>query len=253
MSSNHHFSELSVYSFKYFSIFGELLPDIFWTDEDVDENTPVFLHFEPFINNNVYSSEFISPIFDGSNEILYVFTLSFHPHKIKWVRIQNLHHVVKRSKDVIFFVSIKSEDLLSPVTFNDFEFLVDLELLLRNVNNLFNLRLQLVQLQPQNVVQTESWSFVVKLRSCLILELLPMSVLHVVSSQTFNQVQHDGHVSNFFVESQAAFNNSYLFVDWFDLIGENLVLFDKHVSLNLSPEFGLPVIILQINQSDQIP
>ena len=80
-----------------------------------------------------------------------------------------------------------------------------------------------------------------------------MSVLHVVSSQTFNQVQHDGHVSNFFVESQAAFNNSYLFVDWFDLIGENLVLFDKHVSLNLSPEFGLPVIILQINQSDQIP
>jgi len=73
-----------MYSFKYFSILGELLSDILWTNEDIDQNTPVFLNFQPFINNNIYSSKFISPIFDSSNKVLYVFTLCFHSHKISF-------------------------------------------------------------------------------------------------------------------------------------------------------------------------
>lgn len=74
-----------------------------------------------------------------------------------------------------------------------------------------------------------------------------MSILHVVSSQTFDQIQNNGHISYLFIQSQATFDNSYLFVDWFDLVREYLVLLYEDVSLNLSPEFGFPVVVLQID------
>lgn len=51
-------------SLKYFGVFRKLLPDIFRADEDVDEDTPIFLHFKPFVDNNINSSKFLSPFFD---------------------------------------------------------------------------------------------------------------------------------------------------------------------------------------------
>jgi len=144
VSGNHHLGKLSMHSFKDFSILWKLLSDIFWTNENVHENTPILLHFKPLINNNIYSSKFISPVLDSCNEVLNIFALCLHTHEIEWVRIQNLHHIIKWSKDVILFVSIKSKDLFSPITLNNFEFLINFELLLSNINNLFYFRFQFV-------------------------------------------------------------------------------------------------------------
>lgn len=80
-----------------------------------------------------------------------------------------------------------------------------------------------------------------------------MSILHVVSSQTFYQIQNDSHVGDFFSNSLPTFNKPDLFVNLLDLIGEDLVLFDENVSFDLSPEFGFPVIILKVDKRYQIP
>jgi hypothetical protein len=80
-----------------------------------------------------------------------------------------------------------------------------------------------------------------------------MSVFHVISSQAFHQIEHNGHVAYFLAKGLTAFDESHLFVNWFNLIGEAFVLLDKDISLDLSPEFGLPIIVLQVCQGNQIP
>jgi hypothetical protein len=44
-----------------------------------------------------------------------------------------------------------------------------------------------------------------------------------------------------------AFDESYLFIHSFDLIREDFVLLDEDISFDLSPEFGFPIIVLQID------
>ena len=80
-----------------------------------------------------------------------------------------------------------------------------------------------------------------------------MSVFHVISSQTFDQVKHYGHVSNFLSKRLPAFNEADFFIDTLDLIWEAFILLDENIGLDLSPKFGLPIIVLQIDQSDKIP
>jgi hypothetical protein len=41
--------------------------------------------------------------------------------------------------------------------------------------------------------------------------------------------------------------------DTLDFVGEYLVLFNKVISLDLSPEFSFPIVVLQVNQCNQIP
>ena len=141
MCSNHHLSELSVNSFENFRILGKLLPDIFWSNKDIDQNTPIFLHFKPLINHHINSAEFLPPVLDSSDKVLYVFALCLHSHQVQWVCVKNLHHIVKWSDDIVLLVSVKCENLFGPVALNDLEFLVDFELLLSYINDLLNLRL----------------------------------------------------------------------------------------------------------------
>lgn len=80
-----------------------------------------------------------------------------------------------------------------------------------------------------------------------------MTVLHVVSSQTLDQVQHDGHVCYFFSECLPALDETDFLIDALDLVGEALVLLDEDIGFDLSPEFGLPVVVLKIGEGNQIP
>lgn len=140
MSCNHHLSELTVNSFKYFSIFGKLLPNIFRPNEDIHQNTPILLHLQPLIYNYIHSSKLLSPTLNCCNKILYILALCLHSHQIERVSIKYFHHIVESCEDEILFISIKSEDLLGPVAFNDLELLINLELFLSNINDFFNFR-----------------------------------------------------------------------------------------------------------------
>jgi len=212
VGSNHHLSELSVDSFENFGVFGQLLPDIFRSHEDVDQDSPVLLHFEPFVDHYVHSSQFLSPALHGGDEILDVLALRLHSHQIEGVGVQDLHHVVEGGEDEVLFVVIEGEDLFGPVALDDFKFFINFELFLGDIDDLFHLGLQFVQLESQNVIEAESGSLVVEFCPCLVLQLLPMSVLHVVSSQTLHQVEHDGHVSHLLAQRLPPLDESHLFV-----------------------------------------
>jgi len=80
-----------------------------------------------------------------------------------------------------------------------------------------------------------------------------MSVLHVVSSQALNQIEHNGHVGDLFSKSLPSLNESHLLIDTLDLIREAFVLLNENISLYLSPEFSFPVIVLQVCQGNKIP
>lgn len=43
-------------SFEDFSVLGQLLTNIFWSYEDVDEYSPVLLYLEPFVDDDVDSA-----------------------------------------------------------------------------------------------------------------------------------------------------------------------------------------------------
>ncbi len=143
--------------------------------------------------------------------------------------------------------------MFGPVAFDDLELLIDLEFLLSDVYDFFNFGLELVQLQPQDIIEAEGRSLMVEFSSSLILQLLPMAVLHVVSPQALDQVQHNSHVAHLLPEGLPSLDESHLLVDSLDLVGKALILLDQHISLNLTPELSLPVIVLQVHQRDQIP
>ena len=253
MSSDHHLSEFTMHGLKHLGIFRQLLPDIFGSHKDVNQNTPVLLHFEPLINNHINSSEFITPVLNSVNEILDILSLCFHAHEVESVGIKHFHHVVKGGKDVVLLVLIKEEYLFGPVALDDLELLVNLELLLSNINNFLYFLLQLVEFESQDIVETEGSCLVVEVGDSFVLELFPVPVFHVVTTKRLNQGQHDGHVADFLPKTLPALNKADFFVDTFDLGGKDLVLVDENISFNLSPELLLPVVVLQVDEGDQIP
>jgi len=93
----------------------------------------------------------------------------------------------------------------------------------------------------------------VEISDRLVLKLLPVAVLHVVSSQTFNQVEYNCHISDFFSKSLPALDETNFLIYTLDLSRKHFVLFNEDISLDLSPEFLFPVIVLQINKSNKIP
>ena len=244
MSGNHHFCEFTVHCLEYLGIFWQLLPDILRANKDIDENSPVLLHLQPLIDHDIDPSEFFSPALHCLDEVLHILALCFHTHEVEGVGIENFHHVVESTEYIVFLVGVEDEDLLGPVALDNFELLVDLELLLGDINDLLDFWLQLVELESQDIIEAEGGSLVVEFSSCLILQLLPVAILHVVSSQTLDQVQYDSHVAHLFSKGLPPLDESHLLVHTLDLVGEALVLLNQDIGLDLAPKFSLPVVVL---------
>lgn len=92
--------------------------------------------------------------------------------------IKQLHHVIQGQEHLGFLVILELEDLLVPGSLNGLKLLLDLGFLGRHVNSLVDLRLELVQLQCQDILESEGQRFVVELLACHFLDLFPMSVFH---------------------------------------------------------------------------
>ena len=86
-----------------------------------------------------------------------------------------------------------------------------------------------------------------------VFQLLPMSVLHIIASQTFDQVQNNSHVSYFLSQSLPSFDEPNFLVDLLDLSSKNFILINQYISFDLSPEFSFPIIVLKVDNSNQIP
>lgn len=147
MGSDHHFCEFSMDSLEDLSLLRELLSDVITADEYINEDSPVLLDFEPLIDHNVDSTQFLSPVLNNVNKELDVFALGLHSHQIQGVGIQDLHHIVQGGKYIILFVHIKLENLFGPILFDNSQFLVNLKLFLSDIYNLLHFRLQFVELQ----------------------------------------------------------------------------------------------------------
>jgi hypothetical protein len=89
-------------------------------------------------------------------------------------------------KDKELVIGFKLEDLFCPIALDDSEFLVDFELLLSYVDYFFHFGFELMEFELEDLVEGEEGGFVIDVRACFILQLLPMSIFHIVASQTFN-------------------------------------------------------------------